>query len=195
MSQQYTTELSAINSMLATIGEAPINSVTGTGLTDVAVASQALDEALRSVLVDGWAFNTDNDYPMTPQAIAPNEIFLPPNAMVVLPSKEYAHITPRGNRLYNTQTYSYSFTGHPAVPCQVIWAMDFADLPEVTRQYIGVRACRLFQARTTASELLNVFTEKDEQQARWVHTRNNVRVRRKNLLFDSASVRRIHLNR
>lgn len=191
----YTTELSAVNAMLATIGEAPVNTIDGNGLVDVTIAKQALDEVTRSVLVEGWRFNTDTDYPLTPEGFAPFAINLPPNAMAVLPSKEFAHLTTRGTRLYNTQSFSFNFQGHPTVPCQIIWAMAFNELPEVTRQFVAVAATRIFQNRTTASELLKSFTEEDERRARWTHNRNNVRVNRKNFLLDSASVRRIHLNR
>ncbi len=191
----YTSELSAVNAMLATIGEAPVNTIEDSGLVDVTIAKQALDEVTRAVLVEGWRFNTDTDYPLAPEGFAPFAINLPSNAMSVLPNKEYAYLTPRGNRLYDTRTFSFNFQGHPPVPCQVIWALTFNELPEVTRQFVAVAAARLFQNRTTASEFGAVFTAEDERRAKWTHTRNNVRVNRKNFLFDSASVRNIHLNR
>lgn len=184
---ESTTRLSAVNGMLATIGEAPINSLEDTALVDVSVAKGALDEVTRAILVDGWAFNTDEEYPLYPEGFAPFAITVPPNAMVCLPSAEYAHITVRGNRLYDTKRHSYDFQGHPAVPCKIVWRMSFEDLPEVTRQYIAVRAARLFQARTTASDILHQFTNADEQTARWTHQRNNVRVRRRNFLTDSGT--------
>jgi hypothetical protein len=186
-----TTRLSAVNGMLATIGEAPINSLEDTSLVDVAVAKGALDDVTRAILVDGWAFNTDEEYPLFPEGFAPFAITVPPNAMVCLPSREFEHITVRGNRLYDTQRRSYDFQGHGAVPCKIVWKMTFEELPEVTRQYIAVRAARLFQARTTASDLLHQFTNADEQTARWVHQRNNVRVRRRRFLSDSSSVANI----
>lgn len=182
-----TTRLSAVNGMLATIGEAPINSLEDTALVDVSVAKGALDEVTRAVLVDGWTFNTDIDYPLYPEGFAPFAIKVPPNAMVCLPSEDFKHITVRGDRLYDTTRFSFDFQGHSAVPCTVIWRMSFEELPEVTRQYIAVRAARLFQARTTASDLLHQFTNADEQTARWTHQRNNVRTRRRHFLWDSSA--------
>jgi hypothetical protein len=188
---EATSRLSAVNGMLATIGEAPINSLEDTSLVDVAVAKGALDEVTRALLVDGWSFNTDEDYPLYPEGFAPFAISVPSNAMVCLPSSDFAHITVRGNRLYDTKRFSFDFQDHPAVPCKMVWRLDFADLPEVTRQYIAVRAARLFQARTTASDILHQFTNADEQAARWTHQRNNVRVRRRRYLTDSSSVANI----
>ena len=190
-----TTELSAINGMLATIGEAPINTIEDTGLVDVSVAIAALQEVTRSVLVEGWAFNTDLDYPLYPEGFAPFAINVPPNAMSVLPNETYEHIVVRGSRLYDRTRRSFDFQGHPAVPCEIIWSMGFDELPEVTRQYVYIRATRLFQTRTTASPLLHQITEQDERTARWSHRKFNVRVNRKRFLYDSSSVARIHLFR
>ena len=53
-----TTELQAVNQMLSVIGEAPVNSITGTVTTDVSVAKNILDETSMSVQSMGWNFNT-----------------------------------------------------------------------------------------------------------------------------------------
>lgn len=186
-----TTQLSAVNGMLATIGEAPINTLSDTSLVDVAVALQALDEVTRAVLTEGWKFNTDFLYPLSPEAFSPFAIKVPPNALVVQPSDDFPDITVRGARLYDTVRFSFSFQGHPAVPCKVIWMMDFEELPEVTRQYVYIRAARLFQTRTTASELLHAFTSQEEQAARMSHMRNNTRVQKKNFLNGSHATARV----
>ena len=186
-----TTRLSAVNGMLATIGEAPINSLEDSDLVDVSVALQALAEVTRSVLVDGWSFNTDYDYPLYPEGFAPFAITVPPNVMVCLPNEDFAHITPRGNRLYDTVRRSFDFQGHVAVPCKIVWTTAFEDLPEVTRQYVAVRSARLFQGRTTASDLLYQFTADDERKALFTHQRNNTRAKRQNFLTGSLSVARI----
>lgn len=184
-----TTELSAVNSMLATIGEAPVSTLLNSAVADVALARNALEEVVRSVLIDGWAFNTDAEYPLYPDPFSPFEISIPPNAMAVIPSVAFSSVTPRGNRLYDTATRSFSFEGSPPVICKVIWMADFADLPEVTRQYVTVRACRLFQARTAASEFIHKLTEREEMQAKWAHQRNNVRVNRKSLFMSNPNDR------
>lgn len=190
-----TTELSAVNGMLNTIGEAPINTLEDTGLVDVAVARAAIQEVTRTVLVEGWAFNTDVDYPLYPEGFAPFAVNVPPNAMSVIPNIEYEHIVVRGSRLYNRTTFSYDFQDQGAIPCDVIWSMDFDELPEVTRQYVATRATRLFQTRTTASPVLHQITENDEREARWNHRKHNIRVNRKRFLYDSASVFNLHANR
>lgn len=188
----HTTELSAVNSMLATVGEAPINTLEDVYVVDAVTARAALHEVTREILIEGYTFNTDQGYPLVPEAFAPFEIKTPPNALSVVPS---GGLTVRGNRLYNPATFSYSFEGSAPVPVEVVWYLPFDDLPEVTRQYVALRAARRFQKRSTASELLHVITEEDERSAKWNHRRANTRIKRKNFLTGSQSVRNISNNR
>lgn len=190
-----TTELFAINAMLATIGEAPINSLSDVELVDVSLARTTLTEVVRSVLIDGWAWNTDEAFPLYPEGFSPYAIYVPPNALSVLPNASFSHITVRGSRLYNTADMTFDFHGSEAVTCQIIWDVPFDELPEVTRQYVSVRANRLFQKRSPASETLDGFTQGDEMRAFLAHNRANTRTRRKNFLADSAAVRNIHMTR
>lgn len=191
----YTTELSAVNSMLATIGEAPINTLEDLGVVDAVTARSTLAEVTRSVLVEGWTFNTDLDYPFAPEGFAPFEIKLPPNAMSVLTVPDYEHIIARGNRLYDRTRRSYNFKDHPPVPCEVVWSMSFSELPEATRQYVFIRAARIFQSRALGSDKIHMITEAEERQARWNHRKMNVRVRRRRYLQDSATISLILGNR
>ena len=57
-----TTELQAVNTMLSVIGEAPVNSITGTTTVDVSVAKNILDETSLSIQSQGWNFNTNYNY-------------------------------------------------------------------------------------------------------------------------------------
>ena len=53
-----TTELEAVNTILSTIGEAPLNSLTGSLPVDGTVAVNILSEITREVQSAGWHFNT-----------------------------------------------------------------------------------------------------------------------------------------
>jgi hypothetical protein len=177
----FTTKLSTVNAMLATIGEAPVNTLEAP-LTDVAVALASISEVTRLVLADGYAFNTDDDYPFYPNETAPNEIIIPREAMNIRPTVDFQQIVQRGNRLYDRTLRTYEFTVGSPVLCRVIWNMDFDDLPDTTRQYVAVRAARLFQGRAVGSPVLHQFAEIDEREARLIHLRHNVKARRKNFL-------------
>lgn len=188
-----TTELSAVNSMLATVGEAPINTLEDLGVVDAITARSTLREVTREICVEGWTFNTDTNFPLAPEGFAPFEVTIPPNALSVVPNDPTFVV--RGTRLYDTSRYSYQFQDFDPIECDVIWGLEFDELPEVTRQYVAIRAARRFHKRVLASDLIHTITDEDERRAMWVHRRASTRVRRKNFLLDSASVRNISSTR
>ena len=59
------TELESINIMLAAIGEAPINSLTGTLPVDARLAQSTITEVNKEVQSEGWSFNTEIDVTLT----------------------------------------------------------------------------------------------------------------------------------
>ena len=59
-----TTELEAVNTILSTIGEAPINSLTGTLPVDATTAKNILSEINREVQSAGWKWNTHYKVPL-----------------------------------------------------------------------------------------------------------------------------------
>ena len=58
MALSGTTELEAVNTLLHTIGEAPVNSLTGTLPIDATLANNTLSEVSREVQSAGWHWNT-----------------------------------------------------------------------------------------------------------------------------------------
>ena len=68
MTVAATTELEAINIMMAAIGESPINTLTGTLPADVVMAQSTLTEISKEVQSEGWSFNTEIDVTLTRDA-------------------------------------------------------------------------------------------------------------------------------
>ena len=68
MALAKTTKLEAINTMLSNVGEAPVNSLTGSLTNDVQLAQNILDEISREVQSAGWHFNTDKEVPLAPDS-------------------------------------------------------------------------------------------------------------------------------
>ena len=58
MANATTTELEAVNIMLSSIGEAPVNSLSS-GLVDAELAQTTLHNVSREVQAAGWSFNTE----------------------------------------------------------------------------------------------------------------------------------------
>ena len=74
------TELPAINQILMACGQAPVTTLDETN-PDVAIAYQTLLEVSREVQSEGWTFNKEAHYEMTPDTN--NEIVIPSNILQI----------------------------------------------------------------------------------------------------------------
>lgn len=159
-----TSELEAVNLMLAVIGESPINTLNPPAVADAVIAQATLSEVSRAVQTPGWHFNIEEDFTLTPTAFE-KEIQLPANCLRVSPTgpDKGADVAQRGNRLYDREKHTYQFT--KPIKVNMVVLLPFDELPEAARYYIAVRAARVFQARTVGSDALYQFTAQDEAQA------------------------------
>lgn len=162
--QTRTTELEAVNVILSTIGEAPINSLVGSLPVDATVAKNILSEISREVQSQGWHFNTH--YKETLSRDNTNKIPLASNILrIELDPNRYSKfsydIVQRNNYLYNLATNSDTFdTNFENV--QAVYLLDFANIPEQAKRYITVRSARVFHDRTLGANTLHKFTQEDE---------------------------------
>jgi hypothetical protein len=161
---QPTTKLEAVNVMLTSIGEAPVNSLIS-GLEDAELAETILESVNKETQSRGWIFNTDLKLSLSPNT--DNQIVLPDNYLRVdtrgtLRSSN-KDIVERGRKLYDRIGNSFTFTD--AVTVDVVILLDFTDIPEVARRYITIRSSRIFQDRVLSSTNIHGFQLQDEQQA------------------------------
>ena len=158
-----TTELEAINTMLSTIGESPVNAVEDTGNVDVVIARQILQTASREVQARGWHFNTEKNYTITPDSagylVLPNTVL---KVDTVYPDSS-KDVVVRGSRLYDREKHTYVFTD--AVKVDMTILLTFDELPEVARNCVTIRAARIFQERVVGSDTLHAFNSQDEARA------------------------------
>jgi hypothetical protein len=178
------TELEAVNEMLMSIGQSPVNTLAVTGIKDVSIAHQRLQSATRRVLTRGFAFNTDVNYPLSPDV--DGVIIIPSNVLKVesMDSTELVmrrHPT-KGMALYNKADRTFLFTTE--VPLKIVWAFEFEDLPETARTYVATSAARRFQSKAIGSQILDRFEEEDEVRA-WLLLEREERGSRKTNLFSS----------
>ena len=151
---QKTTRLEAINSMMTSIGEAPISSLTaGSMPQDAAIASFVLDEVNREVQAIGWHFN--REYNVSLALDSNNKIPVATTVLSVdIPRSESADtIVIRGDFLYNTskQDDSDRFVFDGPIEATVTYLLDLTELPQPAREYIVARASRIFQERVLGS--------------------------------------------
>ena len=118
MSLAPTTELEAVNTMLNTIGEAPVNTLVNMTSVDAITALSVLQSVNREVQSQGWFFNYEYNYPLTPNQNG--ELSLPTNIMSV-DSSNVSHkhdLVQRGSRAYDRLNHTYIFD--EAVKCDLI---------------------------------------------------------------------------
>lgn len=184
-----TTELEAVNTMLQSIQESPVSSVTNPGSVDAVTAIAILREVSRAVQSKGYSFNTEYNYPLP--ANGSGEIIIPANCLEVDVDPRgpdaSSDLVRRGQRLYDryNRTYAISRT----VRVEMILMLDFEDLPETARHYIALRAARIFQARMVGSDSLDGFTEQDEMEAKADFRRAENRNADHNVLNNYAAYR------
>lgn len=165
--QTRTTELEAVNTILSTIGEAPLNSLTGSLPVDGTVAKNILDEITREVQSQGWHFNThykatltrntDNKIPVATNVV---RVELDPNKF----SKSSYDVVQRDTFLYNLaenkDTFDTNFD-----EATIVYLLPFNEIPEQAKRYITIRSARIFHDRTLGANTLHKFSMEDEQKA------------------------------
>ena len=166
--QTRTTELEAVNTILSTIGEAPLSTLTGSLPVDGTMAKSVLNEINREVQSMGWHFNTQPKVTLSKDAgnstipLATNILRVELNPYKY--SKTDYDIVQRNNYLYNLATNSDSFT-KDFTEATLIYLLDFADIPEQAKRYITVRSARVFHDRTLGANTLHKFSLEDEQKS------------------------------
>lgn len=161
-----TTELEAINIMLSTIGESPVNSLYEVhGVVDAVVAKSVLKEVSTAVQEEGWHFNIEKNFTLTPDFVN-KEITIPSDCIQCDASGQDSErdVCVRGTRLYDRDNHTYIFDC--PVTVDMVLVLPFEELPQAARHYITIRAARVYQQRVVGSETLGNFTEKDEVRAR-----------------------------
>jgi hypothetical protein len=171
-----TSKLSAVNTLLAIIGEAPVNSLVPPLTGDVSLADQVLDEVSREVQGAGWSWNTML-YDSIPLDASTGQSQLPSNTLAVrfnplsYPSQRFVL---RGLRLFDRVKNTYdlrnslgvAMTGNTSdLVAEIVEELDWDSIPETGRRYITIRAGRIFANRAVTSSSIESYTAEDEEKA------------------------------
>jgi len=166
--QTRTTELEAVNTILSTIGEAPLSTLTGSLPVDGTMAKSVLNEINREVQSMGWHFNTQPKVTLSKDA-GNSTIPLATNVLRVelnpyLHSKTDYDIVQRDNILFNLVTNTSTFT-EDLKDVKVVYLLDFSEIPEQAKRYITIRSARVFHDRTLGANTLHKFSVADEEKS------------------------------
>ena len=160
-----TQELPAVNQILQSCGQAPVTTLDQTN-PDVAIAYQTLLEVSREVQAEGWSFNKEYNYEMTPNTN--NEILIPKNMLQIDLSQNAANmdkdVIRRSGKLYDKANHTYTFTDK--VECDITWLFDWVDIPTPIADFITARA-----ASTVSSRIVGDGTQYQILQQKEAFTR------------------------
>ena len=161
-----TTELEAVNTILSTIGEAPLNSLTGTLPVDGVTAKNVLDEICREVQSMGWHWNSH--YKVDLSRDTDNKIPIGTDVLRVKLNDKYDRssydVVQRDSYLYNLAKNEDTFT-QDFEDNDVVYLLDFSKIPEQAKRYITVRSARVFHDRTLGANTLHKFSSEDEARS------------------------------
>jgi hypothetical protein len=153
------TELEAVNVLLTTIGEAPVNTLSGNQVTDVTIAKQVLNEVSREVQSQGWHFNTEPKVKLARNL--DNEIAVPQDTARI-DSNEY-NVVIREGKLFDLDERKFTFDNN--IEADIVFYRDFEVLPDTAKKYITTRAARIYSDRMINSETMHRMLARDEQAA------------------------------
>lgn len=203
----HLTKLQAVNDMLWSIGEMPVQSLES-GLGDAEQAEAILDRTSREIQLRGWHVNTLRDYELSKNAS--NQFVLPVNTLRV------DTVNPRGgwrrtatpphsaridavmkrseddtkwlmyDRDNNTELWTAS---DPAtLNVDIVLILEFADLTPALQHYVWTMAAHRFQKGAMASQVLQKMTEEDVVNALTQAVQEDTMNEDQNLINDNGHV-------
>jgi len=158
-----TTKLDAINIMLSCIGHSAINTLEGVKSSFITTAEKLLDAETKRLQLQSYDFNTEEDYPLTPDV--DGRIKIPNNVVSIAYPQDYLNrYTTRKGYLYDK--YEHTFNIKTQLRVGITFALEFEELPEVARYYITVLSAYKFTKRELGSQAVCVYTQEDVNEAK-----------------------------
>ena len=141
-------ELPAINRILSSCGQAPVTTLDQTN-PDVAIAYDTLLQVSREVQSEGWTFNQEYHYELTPNS--DDEIVIANNMLQIkltenAANKDFDAIR-RSGKLYDRQHHTYKWTDHDTIEVDIVWEFDWIDLPKPIQDFIVARSSAIVSQR------------------------------------------------
>ena len=127
------TELDAVNDILVAVGDSPVQSLDAGTYHEAYIIKQLLDRTSREIQSRGWWFNEEENIKLLPDSMG--QIKLATDVInVQVRDDNNGSIIQRGDKLYNRETRSFTFTS--AVMVDIESFLVWKELPQIARQYI-----------------------------------------------------------
>ncbi len=116
---------------------------------DVAIALNTLREVSREIQSEGWSFNKEYDYPITPDTS--NEVIIANNILQMDLNQSYSQNLGRDSidregKLYDKIAHSFVWTD-ATLYVDVIWYFDWPSIPTVIQAFIIARSASIVSSR------------------------------------------------
>jgi len=136
-----TTQLDAVNEILGSVGQAPVTVLDQTN-PEVAFAFATLMEISREVQAEGWIFNREFEYPLTPDSNG--HINIPANVLQMdlsqsLVNEPYDTVIRQG-KLYDKLNHTFKWDTTKAYNFDILWLFPYDDLPQPFKAYVTAKA-------------------------------------------------------
>jgi hypothetical protein len=162
------TELDAVNQILSSVGQAPVTTLDLQN-PEVSIVLNTLREVNRQVQAEGWIFNTEREYELTPDETT-KEILYPSNMLQidanVRQHKSDYDLVRRNGKVYDRLNHTFEFDD--PIQVDVTWYFDFTDVPPAIQTYITARAARMCATKMIGNGDLYQLLAEQEGQTRAV---------------------------
>lgn len=155
-------ELDAVNVILASVGDSPVNSLESNLSVDVHNAKRMLENMSRMVQSREWEFNTGIDTEVLPDASS-KRIKYNPTWIAIKNKKDNKVYVKRGEYLYNLTDSTYIFEA--PITLTIIEAVDFEDLPQCFKEYITAKTAIKFQSRYLGDDSVSQMLVAESNEA------------------------------
>lgn len=201
------TKLEAVNDMLWSIGELPVQSL-ASGLGDAEIAEAMLDRVSREVQLKGWQVNTRKGLELTLNA--DSQFALPVDTLTVdtaNPVSGRQTSTPRTSKfvnasmrrsqddtkwlLYDNDNLSETWTSPTTLTVDIVQFKPFAHLTPALQVYIWTSAAHRFQKGAMGSRVLHAYTEEDVVNAEMQAVQEDSANEDLNMISHNAHVRSV----
>jgi len=156
------TELDAVNQILSSVGQAPVTTLDLQN-PEVSIVLNTLREVNKQVQSEGWIFNTEREYVLSPDS-STQEIIYPYNMLQIdvnlrKHTSDY-DVVRRNGKLYDRLNHTYTFTQD--IYADVVWYFDFTDVPPAIQSYIVARAAKMCATKMVGDqELFKLLGEQE----------------------------------
>lgn len=158
------TELDAVNSIIGTIGEAPINSLEEMTDVDAINALRILRNISRQEQSRGWTFNKTPHFTLNPDVDTKK---IPWNSnYLYLKDNHGVKLVRQGD--YVKDLFKDTLIFEKPLDVEMVLYLDFENLPEQMRNYILAKACFVFQSSYFGDDSLTKITQQEIAEA-WQH--------------------------